>query len=90
MKFFKNAGQLGRHDFSYDGFTHIRLTPGATPIKELIDVLVKAGFFRMRERPRRKILRPDGDKLDEMVQFIKNDKLSPDLKAVINELDMET
>lgn len=90
MKFFKSAGQLGRHDFSYDGFTHIRLTPGAAPIRELIDVLVKTGFFRMRERPRRKILRPDGAKLDEMVQFVKNDKISPDLKAVINELDRDS
>jgi len=89
MKFFKNAGQLGRHDFSYDGFIHVRRTPGASPIKDLIEILVKAGYFRIRERPRRKVLRPDGDKLNEMVQFIKNDKISPDLKSVIHELDRD-
>ena len=90
MKFFKNAGELGRHDFSYEGFIHIRRTPKAAQVKDLIDKLVKAGFFRIRERPRRKVLRPDGDKLNEMVQFIKNDKVSPYLKAVIHDLDRET
>ena len=82
-KFVYPNGQYIRDDLDYGGFCAGMRIPGARPIKEIVDLLIRRGFLLEQNRPRHRIQRPVGDKLGELVQFVTKNRLSDGLKEVI-------
>jgi hypothetical protein len=85
-KFVYPNGQYIRDDLDYGGFCSGMRIPGARPIKEIVDLLVKRGYLIEKNRPRHRIQRPDGEKLNEMTQFVTKNRISEGIKEIIQTL----
>jgi hypothetical protein len=85
-KFVYINGQYNRNDLDYDGFCAGMRIPGARPIKEIVEFLVRRGYLLEKNRPRHRIQRPEGDKLNELVQFVTKNRVSDGLREIIQSL----
>lgn len=85
-KFVYINGQYNRNDLDYEGFCAGMRIHGARPIKEIVDLLVRRGYLLEKNRPRHRIQRPEGDKLNELVQFVTKNRVSDGLREIVQSL----
>ena len=85
-KFVYPNGQYIRDDLDYVGFCAGMRIPGAKPIKEIVDLLIKRGYLLEQIRPRHRIQRPSGDKFTELTGFVTKNRVSDGIREVIRYL----